>query len=234
MSGLLGIATLKTNIREPLLPMFSGLFGIGMMLLSFKACPKLPPQIPPRVYINWRAAKMLAHAVIAGWICAFMPGLGPSQGAVLASQFSKMGNKGFLFLIGGINAANFVISFVTLYSIGKARNGAVVAISRLHSINAQELALLLAVCLFVGSLSVLLAPFLSKIFSYFIVRVNYRVLCIVVIVLVVLLVAIISGFLGLVVLFASTAIGFTTNIKGVRKSHMMGCLLLPVLVWYLK
>jgi len=43
----------------------------------------------------------------------------------------------------------------------------------------------------------------------------------------------VSGFLGLFVLAASTATGIYCISLGVKRTNMMGCLLLPVIILYL-
>jgi putative membrane protein len=47
------------------------------------------------------------------------------------------------------------------------------------------------------------------------------------------LVLIFSGFLGLFVLIVSTSIGLIPNLAGVGKNNAMGCLLLPVILYFL-
>ncbi len=234
LSGLLGIVTLGMNAKEPLLPLFSGLFGISMLLLSFNSSTRIPAQKPPKLSLNKSAAKPLALASLAGWLCAFMPGLGPSQAAALTGKMGNSKKENFLFMMGALCMSNFVISIITLYAIEKARSGAVVAISAIaSSFGMNELLMLLAVCLASGGFAAMLAPWLAQGFSKAICKVNYSAVCIGTTIFIVLLVAFISSWPGMAILATSTALGIVTNIKGIRKSAMMGCLLLPVIVWFL-
>lgn len=234
-SGILGIITLNLySVKEPLLPLFSGLFGISMLFLSMSNNSKIPKQKKGKLKIKMSYIKEVLLSSVTGWICAFMPGLGPSQAAALTSQFAKFNRKSFIFLIGGLSTANFVISFITLYSISKARNGAVVGISKLlTNLTINDLTTLLITCLIAGSIAALITPSISRRFSYLISRVNYKSVCIAVIAFIILLVTIMSGWMGLLILFTATALGIVTNIKGIRKSAMMGCLLIPVMMFFL-
>ncbi|MBU2590241.1 MAG: tripartite tricarboxylate transporter permease [Nanoarchaeota archaeon] len=199
LSGVLGVITLNLySVKEPLLPLFSGLFGISMLALSMKNNTKIPKQEKGKLKIKLKNFKEIILSSVTGWICAFMPGLGPSQAAALTSQFAKFDREGFIFLIGGLSTANFVISFVTLYSIGKARNGAVVGISKLMQfLTLNDLIILLTVCLIAGGIAALLTPFISKKFSYLVSKVNYKLICTIVIIFIIGLVLIMSGLIGL-------------------------------------
>ncbi|MFH1066010.1 MAG: tripartite tricarboxylate transporter permease [Nanoarchaeota archaeon] len=234
-SGILGWFTLNMHaLKEPLMPLLSGLFGVSMLLLSLETNTKIPKQDPPKLELKKDSIKHTITASFTGWLCAFMPGLGPSQGAIITSQFTKTDTKSFLFLMGGIGAANFVVSLVTLYAIQKARNGAVVAVSQIvESFGAKELFLLMSISLLVGGISMLIASPISKAFAGLIVKVKYSILCTAVIAIIIGGVIALSGALGLLVLFASTSMGMVANIKGIRKSNMMGCLLVPVLIYFL-
>lgn len=234
-SGILGWFVLNMHaLKEPLMPLLSGLFGASMLILSIEASTKIPFQNPPRLELKKDSIIHTITASITGWLCAFMPGLGPSQGAVLTSQFTKTDSKSFLFLMGGIGAANFVVSLLTLYAIQKARNGSVVVMAKIiEAITAKELFLLMSVSLLVGGICILAASPISKTFARLVVKVRYSLLCISVIALIIIAVFALSSWLGLLVLFASTSIGIVANIKGVRKSNMMGCLLVPVLIYFL-
>lgn len=234
-SGVLGYFTLGMHtLKEPLLPLLSGLFGVSTLLISMETNTKVPAQLPPKLELNKSSISATFLSAITGWLCAFLPGLGPSQGAMLTTQFSKSSGKNFLYVMGGISSANFVVSLITLYAIGKARNGAVVAMSKIiEAITANELILLLGICLFVGGISVMLAGKISAIFSSIVPKVNYKWLCLSVIGIMLIATLLLSGPLGLLVLFASTSMGIAANYTGIRKSNMMGCLLVPVMIYFL-
>jgi putative membrane protein len=64
-------------------------------------------------------------------------------------------------------------------------------------------------------------------------RVPYRTLVATVTVLLVLLIFLFTGPLGLAVASVATAVGLLPPLLGVRRVHLMGALLLPVIVFLL-
>jgi len=237
-AGILGLIVLGTeSLNEPLLPLLSGLFGVSGLLLSLFENAEIPLQ---RATDQLHASpKEAAHAVsmgtIAGATIALLPGLGPAQAAIMSTAlFKSRGIIGYLLLVGGINTVNFLISLVTMHTLQKARNGAMaVALELIQSVTLGELLFYTAVCLVVGGLATLLTLWLTRIFSGFLAKVNYRMVCIGVVAFIVLLVALFSGWLGLLILLISTSIGFIPQLMGTGKSHAMGCLLLPVILYFL-
>ena len=234
-SGILGYFVLDMHtLKEPLLPLLSGLFGVSTLSLSMGTNTKIPKQNPPKLKLDKSSIPATFISSITGWLCAFLPGLGVSQGAMITSGLNKSEGKSFLYTMGGISSANFVVSLITLYAISKARNGAVVAMSTLvPAIGSKELILFLSICLLVGGISIMLASPLSIMFSRIVEKVNYKWLCTAVIITMLVVVIALSGILGLLVLFASTSMGILANLIGIRKSNMMGCLLVPVMIYFL-
>jgi putative membrane protein len=236
MSGCLGIGVLNISVlNEPLFPLLSGLFGTSMLVLSVKDNVRIPKQELTGICLDTKKGlKALICSVIAGVFCSFLPGLGPSQAAILSSQFTKnLGDKGFLVLVGGLSTVNMVISFVALYVLDKPRNGAIVAISKIiDSFGYNDLILFLGCALVVAGIATFLTVFFSKVFSSLIVKVNYKFLCLGIISLVVGLAFFLDGFLGLFVLAVSTFLGIIPALKGIGRNHMMGVLILPVILYF--
>jgi len=236
LAGVLGMVVLNSPLlEEPLFPLLSGLFGTSMLFLSLKDNAKIPEQKEFKFEIKAKdCGKAVCASVLAGWVCSFMPGLGPAQGAILASTIIKLEQKLFMVLVGGLSTVNMVLSFVTLYTLDKARNGAIVAVSKLITdISLRQLITFLFVALVVGGIATILAMNISKLFGKFMSKVNYRVLCISIISLIVILCFFLSGVMGLFVLFVSTCVGIIPQVKGIGRNHMMGCLLLPVMLYFL-
>jgi putative membrane protein len=177
----------------------------------------------------------VAAGTLAGAGISLFPGLGPAQAAAIAGVFfPNLGNLGYLLLAGGINTVNFLVSLVTMYTLQKARNGAmVVALEIIQSFSLKELILCLAVAVTAGGLATLLTLYLARAFATLMQRVNYRMVSLVVLLLVVTLVAVFSGPWGLLVLVISTSIGMLPSLTDTAKSHSMGCLLVPVILYFL-
>lgn len=235
LSGILGYVILNGHIfKEPLFPLFSGMFGISMLLLSLNSKTNIPKQIYSIEKIPKKQGFFaIFSSFVAGWICSFMPGLGPSQAAILASSVVKLEERYFLVLVGGLSTVNVVLSFVTLYTLSKARNGAVVAVSQLLSIDFHTFLIILMVSMIAGGLATILGILLTKQFAKIITKINYTYLCLGIIIFITILVTVLSGYLGLFILLVATAVGVIPQLKGIGKNHMMGCLLLPVTLFFL-
>jgi putative membrane protein len=127
-----------------------------------------------------------------------------------------------------------IISLVSLYTIDKARNGAVLAIRELITdFGLETLLLFLATILIVGGIASYLALFLARYFSKWIQLVNYSYLGIIIILFITTLVFYFSSWMGMIVLVVATAIGIIPNIVNVKRSHSMGCLMLPVILFFI-
>jgi putative membrane protein len=238
MTGILGLIVLNyQNLEQPLFPMLSGLFGISMLIVSLSEKSVIPKQrITEIIKIpNATTARAVGAGTISGAVAGFFPGLGPAQVAMLGSQIAgNVGIYGFLILVGCINTVNMVFSLTTLYALNKARNGAVLAVIEImKSITLNDLVVFISVALIAGGIAAMLALGVTRIFANLINKVNYQMLCILVIFLVTALVIYFSSWLGLLVLIVSTAMGIVPNILKIKRSHSMGCLLLPVILYFL-
>src|SRR3989344_1343733 len=236
LAGILGIATINLQIKESLFPLFSGLFGISTLILGLKNKVKIPKQENTEVDIKKRNVfKAVATSLISGSIVSMLPGLGSAQGAILGSSIIKEKNpKSFLIMVGGISTVDFIISFVSIYTLDKARNGSIVAISKiLETFTTNDLILFIAIALIAGGISAVITIKISKISSNYISKINYRWLSITIIVGITIAVAIISGAIGLLVLITAIFLGMLPDLKETGKSHLMGCLILPVILFFL-
>ena len=237
-SGILGIIVVSMdNLQQPLFPMLSGLFGLSTLIFSLFQDVVLPKQrITEMVNVDKKEmAKAVFGGVFSGGLTSLFPGLGAAHAAIIAGTFIKeISVFSYLILVGGINTVNFFLSLVTLYALGKARNGAVIAVLEIvQSINFQQLVIFIAASLIVAGIATFLALKISRIFCFFIGKLNYKALCLGVVAVVTVLVFVFSGFLGLFVLIISTSIGLIPNLAGVGKNNAMGCLLLPVILYFI-
>ena len=234
LTGFLGLSVL--NMAEEsekfLLPLLTGLFGSSMLLISIKNKFEIPKQKITK--IKTKILKPLLGAVIASPICSFLPGLGSGQAAIIGNTISKSDTKGFLVLLGATNTLVMGFSFISLYVISRTRTGAAAAIQDiLGSLSWQILVLVLGVVIISGLVSFFLAGSLAKFFSQRMKKVNYVFLSLITLLLLVIIVFLVSGFLGFLILIASTFTGIYSISLGVRRTNMMGCLLIPTIIFYL-
>ncbi len=235
LSGILGFILLNFPlVNEPLLPLFSGLFGTSLLFSSIFEKVKIPPQKIISIKMNKKEINSnLIKALISSLLVSFFPGIGSSQAATISSFFKKNSNQSFLFLVGAINMMVMIFSFVALYSINKPRTGSAVIIGKLFpSFEFKTLLICLAVCLFASGISFILSLLFARIFSKIITKVNYPLLCILIILFIFIICFFISGWISILILIISSAIGILCSELGIKKINLMGCLILPVIIYY--
>ena len=234
LTGFLGLSVLNMveSSEKMLLPLLTGLFGSSMLLMSIKNKTFIPKQKITKSKTN--LMKPLIGSVIASPICSFLPGLGSGQAAIIGNSISKTNLKGFLVLVGATNTLVMGFSFISLYVISRTRTGAAAAIQDIiGSMPWKILVLILIVVIFSGVISFFLTGFLAKFFSRNIKKINYTSISLATLALLLVIVFLVSGFIGLVILIASTFTGIYAISSGVRRTNMMGCLLIPTILAYL-
>ncbi len=234
LAGVLGIVTLTMGLKDPLFPLFSGLFGTAGLLLSVNDKVNVPEQKIsfPKV-TKKEGSSALTSAIITGSFCSMLPGLGPSQAAMIGSSFTKtMTGPTFLILNSALNMVNMMMSFITLYAIDKGRNGAIVVVGEIvGDIGKKELLLLLSGVLIALGIGTYLTLALTKVFAKLMTKINYKKMCIGIIIFVTTLVILLTGWQGLLIYLTATSLGLLPPLKNVGRSHMMGCLLLPIILF---
>jgi putative membrane protein len=238
MAGALGIIVLNLPfMKQPLFPLLSGLFGFSILLMSLAQKSTIPTQdhSAPLTITKKNTAKSVGAATGVGFIAAFLPGFGSSQAAIVATNIvGDIGDEGFLSLVGGINTANMLISIATAYTLSKARNGAIIAVNDLiGGIDATTMIIFLITALIVGGIATLLALKISKVFARLIAKVSYTKIILAILIFITALTFIFDTVPGLIVLITSTAIGILASQLGVGKNHLMGCLILPVILFFI-
>jgi len=234
-SGILGFIALGSpQIKQPLFPLLSGLFGCGLLLYSAFKKTKIPKQKKKTVKINKKETiKALIGAYFSSAIITIFPAITPAIAATLSTHLMKnLTKRGYLLMLGAINTMAMFSSLIFLYTIQKSRNGAILAISKLIQINTGILTTLTFSALITAGLSALIALTLTKIIINSIRRINYSVLNVIVLIFLFAISIPISGPIGAILLVVSTSIGLLTNIWQVKRTTAMGCLLLPTIALY--
>jgi putative membrane protein len=234
ISGMFGLIVFNLDMKEPLMPMLSGLFGISTLIISYFDNNNIPEQkLMDSTAID---KKKTFYSIIAGNIGSFIvstfPGLSSSIAAVISMQFVKdLGDKGFMILMGCIGTCSFVLSLVALLAIDKARNGAVIAISRIMPVDLWSVVVFLIASIIVGAISFIISLKIGVLFSKLITKINYKMLISIIITFVTAMVFVFSSWTGLLVLITSTAIGIIPGITKIQRTHSMACLMVPVIIY---
>ena len=250
LAGFLGIASLNLNLKEPLLPLLTGLFGASSLIISIKQKTEIKSQQIDKLKNILLKKKSIIRVFIASILASpftsFLPGLGASEAALIGKQIlgdeEKESSDGeFLFLLGAINTIVMGLSFITLYSLDKTRTGAAVAVERLlPSFNSADLFYVIIAIILTGIISFFLAIKISKIAAKNIHKVNYNKLSLIILIFLTIIVFFLSdffnlagGLIGMLVFITATFLGIFTITKGLKRMYLMGCLLLPTILFYL-
>jgi len=231
LTGLLGFLVLNINLDQSLLPLLTGLFGASSIIISLKNKTKLPKQILTKPKLK---LKPVLGAAIAAPICSFLPGLGSGQAAIIGNTISKTNKQGFLTLLGATNTLVMAFSFLSLYTIEKTRTGAALALKKIiDTISTNNLVLIMITILLSAIISYFLTKKLAKFLALNFNKINYTKLSITTLIILILLVLIISGPIGLLILIVSTITGIYSISLKVKRTNMMGCLLIPTIILFL-
>ncbi len=235
LAGFLGIASTNLNINQPLLPLLTGLFGTSTLIYSISSNSVVPKQVLEKLKIKWEEIKKPTIATaITSPICSFLPGMGASQSAIIGSTIVKeMSQKQFLILVGSTNTLVLSVSFLILYLTDKKRSGLAGAIAEITKLTFNELLVIIVAIILTSIISIFLTISISKNFAKIIHRINYEKVSKVVLLFLVFVTVLMSGFVGLFVLISSTILGLTCAYLDVRKGFLMGCLMIPTILFYL-
>ncbi len=239
LSGFLGLLTFALPVKEPLLPLLTGLFGSSALVISLKtSSSKLAKQIiKPIKKIKLSKSEFLKSAIasaISAPLCSFLPGIGSGHAATIGSEIFKQSKRSFLFLVGSINTIVIALSFIALYSITKTRSGAAVAIKEiLNPFTLQNLTIIIATIFLSGILSFFIGIKLSKLAAKNISKLNYKKLSITTLSILLIVNLIFTNYLGILILISATSLGIFAISINSRRLNLMGCLLIPTIIFYL-
>jgi len=231
ISGILGILIFTIPIKNILLPTFSGLFGLSGLILSLKEkSVKKKQKIQSIPKIKDHLFPCFIATLIAS-IAALLPGLGSSHSAILTLLVLKnLTKEHFLSISGTINTANMAISTITYYTLQKARNGSIIALSNYFpEINLKILILIFTTIIFSSSIAIILALKITKLFTNIINKINYQKTIIGIIIIVSSICIAITGFIGLIILILTTFFGIIIIENNIARNNMLGILIIPTL-----
>lgn len=253
LSGVLGLFAFQNEgLMQPiiqfgkpsiLLPLLTGLFGASTLIISLMTKSELPPQTKNCGF--GLSQKKIIRGIIkgsaAGSFVAWLPGVSSAVGTIIARLFVREekdedSGKEFLVSLNGANTANAIFSLVALFMIHKTRSGAMVAINDLVNIKEWDVSIiiiLLSVIVFVSIISYFTTIYLGDRVAGFLARINYEKLCAVILFMLVLLVLSLTGFFGLGILMISVPIGMFASYAKIRKTHAMGVIMLPVIMYFI-
>ena len=242
-SGLLGtfafghqdLASSPLGFRpEVLLPLLGGLFGASMLLLSLASKAEVPEQRETEFDLStWAIARSAFLGGLAGSVVAWVPGVTPAVATIVTRLGSEGSDREFLVSVSGVNTANALLTLVALFVVGRPRSGAAVAIEELVDLDRRLLLVMVTIVLLVSILSYFATLAAGRMAAKVVRRLNYRILCIAVLAFLTAMTFGFAGPFGLFLYLVSTVMGLVAPFAGIRKTHAMGVLMVPLLAYYL-
>lgn len=236
LSGTLGLVILNgVNARQPLFPLLTGLFGLPVLLLSLSNENKIVEQkLKDKIKVLSRGRIISYFAGgLSSVLVSILPGVGSAQAALLSRGFSKSNQKSFLVTVGGINTAGGLFTLTVFHLIGKARTGVMVSLQQFLSLNLNTYLILIISGFIAVGLGATIALNLGKVFAKYISKINYGKVSLIIISLILTLVLALTNLIGLLILSVSTAVGLLAPKVGVKRIHLMGCLIIPVSFYFI-
>jgi len=234
LAGLLGLLLLRSNIQEPLFILFTGFFGLSGVLLSLQSAP--PPKQDLSTTINIEDSSTLAVflGVFSSSLCSILPGLGSAHAAFIVQKTCRKASAVFyLILVGGINTVSACVGLIFLYAQGKTRNGVMVVLNQLLNIKIDTLFFFILLILVVSAISTILTFIIGKRMMSLFSKVNVKLVSLSIGAFLIILTILLSGFVGFIGMLVCTAIGILTMITQCKKSNLMACLILPLLLSFI-
>ncbi len=245
LSGLFGEVVSEISYTSPinmpsggLFPALTGLFGFATLSHSLMLSPKIPTQrVEEPVFNRMESVKSVLIGSSTASILGFLPGMSAAQATILSmlARRNKTPEQVIVTLCS-VNTADAFFCIAALFTIGKARSG--VTASVMNTMVMEEwsgflplqLASLLIGVIIASLIGYYATRWIGKRFAEVFTSMPYRPLLIGVLLLMSVLVFLFTGLLGLLTLAVGMGIGLIAPLLGVRRSHAMGVILLPVIV----
>lgn len=225
-AGLLGYFSLNAGVRDPFMPLFSGMFAVGT-LLNMKES-KVPEQKKEEPF-SIKLVPYILLGVIFGLFADILPGISsPSQMAVFMGLAVPMNSLAYLSSVSSVSVSEALFSLSTTVSIEKSRIGTTAWLSEFIDIE-QNLFLILALFLLSAAFSALFLYFIRKKISR-IAAVNSRPIALVFLFYLFFVAALLDGFIGILIFLVASALGWITIKLGVERTQLMGAVIIPTLM----
>ncbi|NPA48016.1 MAG: hypothetical protein GXO14_05180 [Thermococci archaeon] len=223
-SGVLGVIVLREmTLRHPLFHLFTGLFGMPVLIHSIAHPGKVRDAGGGSVKVEQILVSSLIGSLL-GMLASLLPAFTASQAAVIGSLRERNDVK-FLSIVYSVNTANFMFCVFNRHITGRARNGVVASMTWSPGPIVTAL-----IALVVALVVLSYGTWVGRLFIALMRVLDQRKLSTAVMVFLVVLSAWFDGALGVAVLGTATLIGMMPLKLGSRRTACMGVLMVPLLV----
>lgn len=235
LATVLGAMALDLSPESPLeaggmlAPLFAGLFGAPVLIDAIRG-GGVPPQLGGTIRLSRGLLGATAIAgALAGAVVGYIPGISAAIAAVAVLVFvpGSSGDRGYIVATSGVDTANAIFALFALVAIGQPRTGVMVAFENANA--PLELPILLFSIVLAGAVGFVLVLSVGDRYLEFVGRLEYWKISAAVLVLLCILSYLFTGPVGIAVFVAATAVGMVPVRLRVRRVHLMGVLIGPLM-----
>ncbi|MBR9680037.1 MAG: hypothetical protein GOU99_03240 [Candidatus Altiarchaeota archaeon] len=220
VSGVYGYFILNSGlpVDKVLMAHFSSCFGIAGLVMVWNTEIK-PQKARIELGFNWTQLSSALIGFLGGLFISLFPAISPSEAAaVLLVLFGRPSNQ--MSSVGALSMSAFLMSFLSLYYVGKGRMASVENIVSLPIVN------LIPYALFSAALTLVLARYSSALFQK--IKRPWPAMMAIILGITVLY----SGSVSFLII-SSLALGLLPYKLGVSRVHIMGSIMMPTILYYL-
>lgn len=239
-----------SNSSILLFPLFTGLFGISNLLVSLMDNPDIPEQHTDGIEIGLEDKNKLRGTIagtFSGGLVGWLPGITGAAATAVTRIFlsnddsEEVQAREYIMSVSAVDTSCAIFTIVALFVILKARSGAMQAVFKINEdfLTAWDslmnlpwlMALLLFAVVLSSGIAYALTLWFGKALSSIHQKIEYSQISKGIILFLIILIFIFSGPVGLLVAAVSVAIGLIPPLYGIKRVHMMGCIIFPIILF---
>ncbi|MEM0332302.1 MAG: tripartite tricarboxylate transporter permease [Archaeoglobaceae archaeon] len=232
ISGFLGYVALKNSqlfeihpAGSVLLPLLTGLFATPVLV--FSSSNPVPEQ---KKMLKIPDLDSVTKGTLAGFFVSLFPGISSGVATVVSTLGEKKEER-YISAISAANSANAILCLFFYIVTNRTRSGAADALKKLHYYPEVLNIIVLAIISAFAALLVTIA--FGYLLSEKISKFKAGKLSLAVLGFLIILIGYLTGPFGLILFFAASFIGILAVRLKVKRVNCMGCLMLPVIIYYL-
>jgi putative membrane protein len=212
-----------------LMPVFTGLFAIPSIFVTLSQDLEIPEQEfgTPKIIQSMKGG---FTGFLAGLLAGLFPGIGSATSTTFLSPMLDS-RKEFLSGMGAVNTSDIMISFIAIYLLGKARSGASVALLSITEITKYQIGLLTGLSLIAVSISLVVAWKIPRYYIELLKKAGIKKASLAILFFVLCFNFYMTGWMGMLVLFTATFIGYAAVLSD-QRSVCMAVLIVPAISFY--
>lgn len=233
-------------------PLFTGLFGISNLLISLMDNPSIPDQILDDVEVELEGKNQLRAIVsgtLSGGMVGWLPGITAAAATAVTRIFTsekdgeEVQGREYIMAVSAVDTSCAIFTLLALFIIMRARSGAMQSILQLNYGNIDPwvsvssmpwlMALLLYSVILASAVAFCLTLYFGKLFSGIHKKIKYSTMSKSIIIFLIVMIFFFSGPLGLFVGLIATCIGLIPPLYGVKRVHLMGSIIFPILLFFM-